>query len=44
MGAGLGLNLCRETVELLGGRISAESELAEGTSIYFYINLNKPTQ
>jgi signal transduction histidine kinase len=44
MGAGLGLNLCRETVELLGGRISAESELAEGTSIYFYIKLNKPTQ
>lgn len=44
MGAGLGLNLCRETVELLGGQISAESELAEGTSIYFYINLNKPTQ
>ena len=44
MGAGLGLNLCRETVQLLGGRISAESELAEGTSIYFYINLNKPTQ
>ncbi|WP_285268850.1 sensor histidine kinase [Kaistella rhinocerotis] len=44
MGAGLGLNLCRETVELLGGRISAESELAEGTSIYFYINLNKSTQ
>lgn len=44
MGAGLGLNLCRETMELLGGRISAESELAEGTSIYFYINLNKPTQ
>lgn len=44
MGAGLGLNLCRETVKLLGGRISAESELTEGTSIYFYINLNKPTQ
>lgn len=41
VGAGLGLNLCRETVELLGGRIGAESTPGQGTSIHFFINLDK---
>ncbi len=42
IGAGLGLNLCRESVELLGGSISAESSPGIGTTIHFYVNLDKP--
>ncbi|MGY0035337.1 ATP-binding protein [Pedobacter sp. NJ-S-72] len=37
MGTGLGLRLCREFVEISGGRIWLESELGLGTTIYFTI-------
>ena len=42
IGAGLGLNLCRETVELLDGSISASSTPGKGTTVYFYVHLDKP--
>jgi len=38
-GTGLGLAICKKTVELLGGKISAESELEKGTVITFYVPL-----
>ncbi|SIQ52800.1 Histidine kinase-, DNA gyrase B-, and HSP90-like ATPase [Chryseobacterium sp. RU37D] len=41
LGAGLGLNLCKEIVGLFNGEISASSELFKGTKIAFKINLNK---
>lgn len=39
LGVGLGLNLCKEIIELFDGNISIESELGKGTSITFQINL-----
>lgn len=40
LGAGLGLNLCKEIIELFGGIISVESELGKGTTFKFEIDLN----
>lgn len=40
-GAGLGLNLCKEIVELYGGKISVTSQLNEGTEVSFYLFLEK---
>ncbi|WP_390455924.1 sensor histidine kinase [Chryseobacterium sp. Alg-005] len=40
VGAGLGLNLCKEIVELFDGKISISSKLHEGTKVTFKINLN----
>lgn len=40
LGAGLGLNLCKEIVELLNGDISVSSKLYKGTKVTFSINLN----
>ena len=40
LGAGLGLSLCKEIVELFDGEISAASKLYKGTKITFRINLN----
>lgn len=39
LGAGLGLSLCKEIVELYGGTISVDSEKNEGTTVSFVINL-----
>ncbi|MDR2206876.1 MAG: HAMP domain-containing histidine kinase [Flavobacteriaceae bacterium] len=39
LGAGLGLNLCKEIVELFRGKISIKSKRGEGTAIDFEINL-----
>ena len=33
-GAGLGLSICRNLVELMGGAMSIESELGKGTTLY----------
>lgn len=40
-GAGLGLNLCKEIVELYDGEIAVDSEINEGTTINFHIFLEK---
>jgi len=40
-GAGLGLSLCREIVELYNGSIEVDSELNEGTTIKFHVFLDK---
>jgi signal transduction histidine kinase/CheY-like chemotaxis protein len=42
-GTGLGLAICKKYVEKLGGRIFAESQLGEGTTITFHIPY-KPVQ
>ncbi|QOW09635.1 HAMP domain-containing histidine kinase [Kaistella flava (ex Peng et al. 2021)] len=40
LGAGLGLNLCKEIIDLFHGTISAQSTLGQGTTVTFAINLN----
>lgn len=40
LGAGLGLSLCKEIVELYSGNISVDSEKNVGTTVSFTINLN----
>lgn len=40
LGAGLGLNLCKEIIELFNGEISVSSQLHSGTKVTFTINLN----
>jgi len=42
LGAGLGLNLCKEIVDLFGGTITVNSVLQKGTEIRFSLLLDKP--
>ena len=39
IGAGLGLSLCKEMVELYSGKISVTSEINKGTTVTFALNL-----
>lgn len=39
-GAGLGLNLCKEIIELFDGEIEVDSKQYKGTTVTFRINLN----
>ena len=36
-GAGLGLSICRKLIEIMGGSISIETKLGEGTTVYFCV-------
>ena len=40
-GTGLGLNLCKELIEMQGGKIRIVSKEGEGTSVIFTLPLNK---
>ena len=40
LGVGLGLNLCKEIVELFGGKIAVQSKEGKGTKILFNLLLN----
>lgn len=43
LGAGLGLNLCKEIINLHDGGIDVKSEMGNGTEVSFYLLLDKAT-
>ncbi|MES2811720.1 MAG: hybrid sensor histidine kinase/response regulator [Bacteroidota bacterium] len=44
LGIGLGLNLCKEIVELHNGKIEVKSQKNEGTEVSFYLLLDQPNE
>ncbi len=44
IGVGLGLNLCKEIVQLFNGSINVKSEIGQGTSIKFNIILHRTNE
>ena len=44
VGSGLGLPICRTIVESHGGRIWAESQVGQGTTLFFALPLESPSQ
>jgi PAS domain S-box-containing protein len=43
-GTGLGMSICKELIEMMGGEIKVESEKGKGTSIIFKVELEKGTK